>query len=545
MTETSFGTELKNKLLDGVQKLNNSVASTLGPAGRTVLIKDETGDIKVTKDGVTVAKAFQELEDQTESIGAELAKKVSIKSANEVGDGTTTSTILAASILEEGIKQINDGSNPVNIKKGIDEATNTVVKELKNMSTEISDDAQIKEVATISGNNDKEIGNLISTALDKVGRDGIVTIEESKSGDTSLEVVEGMQFERGYKSPYFVTDNNSMSAVLDDPYILIYDGRITQAAELINVLNKASGETKPILIVAEDIDGEALATLIVNKMRGTIQAVAVKAPEFGDRRTMALEDLATVTGGQVISKNKGFKLDKMQPLQFGEVLGTARKITVEKETTTIIDGKGSEESISDRANEIKTQLDKANSAFEKEKLQERLAKLIGGVAIINVGGNSEIEIKERKDRVEDALFATKAALDEGIVVGGGTALLRASKAIKIKDNDDVSIGKKIVKIAIQEPFNKILTNAGHDNNDISFNSFKLMSKRNTWSGLNYKNLKVIDFKEEGIIDPKKVTRIALENAASIAGTILTTESIVYEKRKEKEEEVPNPMAGMM
>jgi len=545
MTETSFGTELKNKLLDGVQKLNNSVASTLGPAGRTVLIKDETGDIKVTKDGVTVAKAFQELEDQTESIGAELAKKVSIKSANEVGDGTTTSTILAASILEEGIKQINDGSNPVNIKKGIDEATNTVVKELKNMSTEISDDAQIKEVATISGNNDKEIGNLISTALDKVGRDGIVTIEESKTGDTSLEVVEGMQFERGYKSPYFVTDNNSMSAVLDDPYILIYDGRITQAAELINVLNKASGETKPKLIVAEDIDGEALATLIVNKMRGTIQAVAVKAPEFGDRRTMALEDLATVTGGQVISKNKGFKLDKMQPLQFGEVLGTARKITVEKETTTIIDGKGSEESISDRANEIKTQLDKANSAFEKEKLQERLAKLIGGVAIINVGGNSEIEIKERKDRVEDALFATKAALDEGIVVGGGTALLRASKAIKIKDNDDVSIGKKIVKIAIQEPFNKILTNAGHDNNDISFNSFKLMSKRNTWSGLNYKNLKVINFKEEGIIDPKKVTRIALENAASIAGTILTTESIVYEKRKEKEEEVPNPMAGMM
>ena len=545
MTETSFGTELKNKLLDGVQKLNNSVASTLGPAGRTVLIKDETGDIKVTKDGVTVAKAFQELEDQTESIGAELAKKVSVKSANEVGDGTTTSTILAASILEEGIKQINDGSNPVNIKKGIDEATNTVVKELKNMSTEISDDAQIKEVATISGNNDKEIGNLISTALDKVGRDGIVTIEESKTGDTSLEVVEGMQFERGYKSPYFVTDNNSMSAVLDDPYILIYDGRITQAAELINVLNKASGETKPILIVAEDIDGEALATLIVNKMRGTIQAVAVKAPEFGDRRTMALEDLATVTGGQVISKNKGFKLDKMQPVQFGEVLGTARKITVEKDTTTIIDGKGSEESISDRANEIKTQLDKASSAFEKEKLQERLAKLIGGVAIINVGGNSEIEIKERKDRVEDALFATKAALDEGIVVGGGTALLRASKAIKIKDNDDVSIGKKIVKIAIQEPFNKILTNAGHDPNDISFNSFKLISKRNTWSGLNYKNLKVIDFKEKGIIDPKKVTRIALENAASIAGTILTTESIVYEKRKEKEEEVPNPMAGMM
>ena len=355
-----------------------------------------------------------------------------------------------------------------------------------------------------------------------------------------------MQFERGYKSPYFVTDNNSMSAVLDDPYILIYDGRITQATELINVLNKASGETKPILIVAEDIDGEALATLIVNKMRGTIQAVAVKAPEFGDRRTMALEDLATVTGGQVISKNKGFKLDKMQPLQFGEVLGTARKITVEKETTTIIDGKGSEESISDRANEIKTQLDKANSAFEKEKLQERLAKLIGGVAIINVGGNSEIEIKERKDRVEDALFATKAALDEGIVVGGGTALLYAAGAIDATGNDDIAIGRRIVKQAITEPFIKILTNAGHDVNDIRYASFKLLDSGNDlWAGLNYKDLSTIDYKKEGIIDPKKVTRIALENASSIAGTILTTESVVYEKRKEKEEEVPNPMAGMM
>ena len=546
MTETSFGTELKNKLLDGVQKLNNSVASTLGPAGRTVLIKENTGEIKVTKDGVTVAKAFQELEDQTESIGAELAKKVSIKSANEVGDGTTTSTVLATSILEEGIKQINDGSNPVNIKKGIDEATSTVVQALKDMSTEITDDAQIKEVATISGNNDSEIGNLISTALDKVGRDGIVTIEESKTGETSLEVVEGMQFERGYKSPYFVTDNNSMSAILDDPYILIYDGRITQASELINVLNKASGETKPILIVAEDIDGEALATLIVNKMRGTIEAVAVKAPEFGDRRTMALEDLATVTGGQVISKNKGFKLDKMQPLQFSEILGSARKVTVEKDTTTIIDGKGGEESISNRATEIKTQLDNANSAFEKEKLQERLGKLIGGVAIINVGGNSEIEIKEKKDRVEDALFATKAALDEGIVVGGGTALLYAAGAIDATGNDDIAIGRKIVKQAITEPFIKILTNAGHDVNDIRYASFKLLdSGDNLWAGLNYKDLSTIDYKKEGIIDPKKVTRIALENASSIAGTILTTESVVYEKRKEKEEEVPNPMAGMM
>ena len=546
MTETSFGTDLKNKLLEGVQKLNNSVASTLGPAGRTVLIKDNTGEIKITKDGVTVARAFKELEDQTESIGAELAKKVSTKCANEVGDGTTTSTVLAAAILEEGIKQINDGSNPVNIKKGIDEAVATVVNRLKELSTEITDDSQIKEVATISGNNDPEIGNLISTALDKVGRDGIVTIEESKTGETSLEVVEGMQFDRGFKSPYFVTDNNTMAAVLDDPYILIYDGRITQASELINVLNKASGESKPILIVAEDIDGEALATLIVNKMRGTVKAVAVKAPEFGDRRTMALEDLATVTGGQVLSKNKGHKLDKMSPIQFNELLGSARKVSVEKETTTIIDGKGGEESLASRAEEIKIQLDNASSAFEKEKLQERLGKLIGGVAIINVGGNSEIEIREKKDRVEDALFATKAALDEGIIIGGGTALLYAANVVNIiSENKDIAIGRRIVKSAIQEPFLKILNNAGHEVNDVRFASYGLSSADpNFWLGLDYKNLEMVNFKELGIIDPKKVTRIALENAASIAGTILTTESVVYEKRTDKEEE-PNPMMGMM
>ena len=546
MTETSFGKELKNKLLEGVRKLNNSVASTLGPAGRTVLIKEENGEIKVTKDGVTVAKAFKELEDQTESIGAELAKKVSIKSANEVGDGTTTSTVLATAILEEGIKQINDGSNPVNIKKGIDEAVATVVARLKEMSTEITDDSQIKEVATISGNNDTEIGNLIATSLDKVGRDGIVTIEESKTGETSLEVVEGMQFDRGFKSPYFVTDNNTMTAVLDDPYVLIYDGRITQASELLNVLNKVSGESKSLLIVAEDIDGEALATLIVNKMRGTINAVAVKAPDFGDRRTMALEDLATVTGGQVLSKNKGHKLDKLQAIQYGELLGTARKVSVTKETTTIIDGKGGEEAIESRATEIKSQLDNATSAFEKEKLQERLGKLIGGVAIINVGGNSEIEIKEKKDRVEDALFATKAALDEGIVIGGGTALLYAAGDIDTSGNDDIAIGRKIVKQAIQEPFLKIHTNAGHELNDIRYAAFKLIDSGNDlWAGLSYKDLAVIDYKKSGIIDPKKVTRIALENAASIAGTILTTESVVYEKREDKQQETPNPMAGMM
>lgn len=545
MTETTFGKELKNKLLSGVSKLSKSVGSTLGPAGRTVLIKEDYGNLKVTKDGVTVAKSFDELEDPVESIGAELAKKVSIKSANEVGDGTTTSTILAHSILEEGINKIADGSNPVEIKKGIDDAVNTVKQTLKSMAVDITEDSQIKEVATISGNNDPEIGNLISNAIEKVGREGIVTIEESKTGETSLEVVEGMQFERGYKSPYFVTDNNTMSTILDNPYILIVNSRISTANSLLNVLNKASGEDRPLLIVAEDIDGEALATLIVNKMRGIIKVCAVKAPEFGDRRTMALEDLATVTGGQVISKDKGHKLDKMTPIMFNEFLGNARKVTVSKETTTIVDGSGSEDSITQRINEIKLQLDNQSSAFEKEKLQERLGKLVGGVAIINVGGNSELEIKEKKDRVEDALFATKAALDEGIVIGGGTALLYASGNIDIKGENDKAIGRRIVAKAILEPFVKILTNAGHDINDVRYASSKLLDSGNDyWAGLDYKTLETIDFKKAGIIDPKKVTRIALENAASIAGTILTTESVVYKTKDNKEEEV-NPMAGLM
>ena len=546
MTETTFGKELKTKLLEGVSKLSKSVGSTLGPAGRTVLIKEDYGTLKVTKDGVTVAKAFDELEDTVESIGAELAKKVSIKSANEVGDGTTTSTILAHAILEEGIKKIADGSNPVEIKKGIDEAVNTINNALSEMAIDVTEDSQIKEVATISGNNDSEIGSLISNAIDKVGREGIVTIEESKTGETSLEVVEGMQFERGYKSPYFVTDNNTMDAVLDNPYILIVNGRISTANSLLNVLNQASGEDRPILIVAEDIDGEALATLIVNKMRGTVRVCAVKAPEFGDRRTMALEDLAIITGGNVISKDKGHKLDKITPIMFKDTfLGTARKVTISKDTTTIVDGGGDIDDISGRIEEIKFALDNQSSAFEKEKLQERLGKLVGGVAIINVGGNSELEIKEKKDRVEDALFATKAALDEGIVVGGGTALLYASGDIKIEGNDDKAIGRRIVAKSVSKPFYKILTNAGHENNEVRYIASKLIDSGNDlWTGLDYKTLETIDFKKAGIIDPKKVTRIALENAASIAGTILTTESVVYKTKDDKEEEV-NPMAGLM
>jgi chaperonin GroEL len=544
MTETSFGPELKSKLLAGVKKLNDSVSVTLGPAGRTVLIKGDYGQLTVTKDGVSVAKEFKELEDPIESMGAELTKKVSVKSANEVGDGTTTSTLLTYAILNEGIKSISAGQNPIEVKKGIDAAVEEIKTALENLTEDISDNQQIKEVATISGNNDEEIGNLISTALDKVGRDGVVAIEESKTGETSLEIVEGMQFERGYKSPYFVTNNETMAATLENPYILICNGRITNTNELLNSMTLANNENRSLLIVAEDIDGEALAMTIVNKMRGVVNVVAVKAPEFGDRRTMALEDLAIITGGQVISKDKGHKLEKLDTNILKQLLGSARTVTITKDQTTIVDGKGEESVITTRAEEIKKQVDNATSPFEKEKLQERLGKLIGGVAIINVGGNSELEIKEKKDRVEDALFATKAALDEGIVIGGGTALLYARKAITFEGSNDFVTGKKIVYKATAAPFQKILTNAGHDLEDIQYLGSKLIdNSKDNWTGLNYRDLSEINFKELGIIDPKKVTRIAIENAASVAGTIITTESVIYEKKEDKEE--TNPMQGMM
>jgi len=536
MVETSFGIDLKNKLLTGIQKLNNSVSSTLGPGGRTVLIKDGNGEIKVTKDGVTVAKAFSELPDQVEDLGAQLVKQVSIKSANEAGDGTTTSTLLATTMVEEGLKLLGQGSNPVEVKKGIDKGVKLVVDKLKKLALDISDEKQIKAVATVSGNNDEEIGNLIATAIEKVGREGIVAIEESKTGETSLEVVEGMQFERGYKSPYFVTDNNTMSAILDDVYVLIYDGRINTAAELLNVLQKVSAENKSLLVVAEDIDGEALATLIVNKARGVIKVAAVKAPDFGERRTMALEDLAVVTGGQVISKEKGLKLDKIPVANYTQYLGKARTVNVNKDKTTIIDGAGTEEAITARAEEIKSQIDKAQSFFEKEKLQERLGKLIGGVAIISVGGNSEIEIKEKKDRVEDALFATKAALAEGIIPGGGISLIRAFRTAINQTTDwdtNEKAGFKIIHKACYAPFKKILDNAGIENwYEIAHS---ILNKDNdNFSTYNAKTETITNALEEGLLDPVKVTRIALENAASVAGTILTTESVVFEKKDEKE-----------
>ena len=536
-TITSFGTELKDRLLEGVKQLNDSVSSTLGPAGRTVLIKRLHQKTKITKDGVTVAKNFKELEDQVATIGVELVKNVSIKSGNEVGDGTTTSCVLATAILEEGIKNIKVGSNPVEIKKGIDDAVATLTQRLEELAIEITEDSQIKEVATISANNDEEVGNLIVTALDKVGRDGIVTIEESKTGETYLETVEGMEFSRGYVSPYFVTDNNTMSTIMNDPYILIYNGMLNQSIDIVNALQVANTENKPLVIVANEIGGEALATLIVNKMRGIVNVIGVKSPDFGDRRTMALEDLALITGGTVISKDKGYKIEKLQPVQLKEMMGSARSVNVYKDKTTVIDGKGDEAKIEERAQEVKVLIDNADSAFEKEKLQERLGKLVGGVAIINVGGNSEIEMKEKKDRVEDALYASLAALDEGIIAGGGTALLYARQKIDREGTDDQSIGRRIVYKAVSEPFIKILTNAGHDRVDAQYAGSKLIdNETNSWNGLNYKDLTVIDFKEAGIIDPKKVTRVALENAASVAGTILTTDAAVVEKARN--EDVP-------
>jgi len=529
-TKNVFGTELKEKLLSGIEKLNASVSSTLGPGGRTVLIREQNGEVKVTKDGVTVAKAFHKLEDDIEDLGAQLVKQVSIKSANEAGDGTTTSTLIATELIKAGLKEIRQGYNAVEIKNEIDNIINEVIQEVKNKAIEVSSEEQIKQVAAISGNNDSEVGNLIATAIEKVGREGVVTIEESKTGETSLEVVEGMQFDRGYKSPYFVTNNTTMQAGLDNPYIMLYDGRISTAQELLQVLTKANSENRSLLIIAEDIGDEALATLIVNKMRGIVQVCAVKAPDFGERKTLILEDIAILTGGQVISKDKGHKLDKLTPQQLTQFLGTSRMATISKEETTIVDGKGEEVKIEDRANEIKDQIEKATSFYEREKLQERLGKLVGGVAIINVGGNSDIEIKEKKDRVEDALFATKAALSDGIVPGGGSILYRLSLNHRTEHSENVAIARDIVRRALQAPFKKILSNSGVEE---------------WWTVIpgdgqvyDAKNHKVVDAFESGIIDPAKVVITALKNATSVAGTILTTESVVFEKKDKNEKSDP-------
>ena len=531
-----FGPDARKQLVSGIDKLADAVVATLGPNGRNVVISNSQGYPQSTKDGVTVAKSIS-LSDNVEEVGASMVKQAAIKTADVAGDGTTTSTLLAREMVKAGLSHLNNGVNAVEIKRGIDKAVKEVVDELRtNTSQDITEENQLEQVATISANNDPEIGKLIATAMSKVGREGVVTIEESKSGETYLETVEGIQFQRGFKSPYFVTNNSTMSAVLDKAYILIADERFTSVKDLLPILEAVSGTGRPLLIIAEDIDNEALATLVVNKMRGTLAVCAVKAPDFGDRRTLVLEDIATLTGGEVYSKEKGMKLEKFSWDWFGE----SRTVTVTKEQTTIVDGKGETERIEARIEALQQQIEQAGSPFEVEKLQERLSKFVGGVAIIHVGGNTETEMREKKDRVEDALNATKAAIEEGIVAGGGAALIYAREAI-IKDN----IGADLVYKACGRPFEQILTNAGYDLSAAKILSLKVAESRFTgnWHGYNLKTELVENLRDAGIIDPTKVTRTAIESAASVAGTILLTECVVVDDPDTKNE--ADPMAGMM
>lgn len=533
----SFGKEARQKLLSGVDQLADAVVATLGPSGRNVFISHVGGNPTSTKDGVTVAKEV-ELEDPTENTGAQAVKQVAIESAKLAGDGTTTATLLAREIYKQGIQEL-ENSNAVEIKRGIDIAVKEVVKYLQsNYSKDITEEDQLKHVATISGNNDTEVGNLIATAMDKVGRDGLITIEESKTGETYLETVEGMQFNRGMKSPYFTTDNTTMTAVLNDPLIIITDKRLTSLKEVLPVLESVSQQSKSLLIIAEDIDAEVLSTLVVNKMRGILNVVAVKAPEFGDRKKAILEDIATLTGGKVISPEKGMRLDHFDTTWFGK----ARKVVVGKDDTTIIDGKGGEEAITSRIEDIKAQIENTVSPYEKEVLQDRLAKIIGGVAIIHVGGHTEVEMREKKDRVDDALHATKAALQEGILPGGGIALLNAAYHLRenplLPSHPDQEKGFDIVMRAIRKPFEQILLNAGETQETIEERE-EYLESGDKWVGFNPRIGEYVDMLKEGIIDPTKVTRLALENAASVAGTMLITECVITQVKKKDE-----PAAGI-
>ena len=518
----SFDREAKEKLQAGIDKVNKAVSITMGPFGRNVLIEKEHGQVASTKDGVTVAKTIT-LEDPIENMAATVIKQAAQKTVDAAGDGTTTSTVLAHSIASQALQATAYAStNATQVKRGIEAAVKQVVAELKVMSKPVENEEQIRQIATLSANGDTEIGELVATALEKVGRDGVVTVEESRSGETSLEVVEGMQFDRGYKSHYMVTDNNTMQAVLTDASVLIVDSKITQVKDLLPILESVSSENKSLLIVAEDVDGEALATLIVNKMRGILKVAAVKAPDFGERRLLILEDIATLTGGTVVSHQKGMKLDKFNKTWFGQ----ARTITVGKDTTTIIDGKGETDKIESRILELKAQIDKSTSPYELEKLQERLAKLIGGVAIINVGGGTEIEMKEKKDRLDDALQATKAALDEGILPGAGMALVNAKFSITERDKTDFGKGKQIVFQACNTPLKQILANAGESYSEWYLKMLKVTGSK---SVPNINDGEMVDAFESGIIDPTKVVRSALQNAAAAAVTLLMTECVINDK----------------
>ncbi|HVS59928.1 MAG TPA: chaperonin GroEL [Gemmatimonadaceae bacterium] len=523
--ELHFNTDARAALKRGVDQLAEAVKVTLGPKGRNVVIDKKFGAPTVTKDGVTVAKEI-ELPDPLENMGAQMVKEVATKTSDLAGDGTTTATVLAQAIFREGLKNVTAGVNPMALKRGIDAAVTAIVEDLKKMSLPTKGKKEIAQVGSISANNDKEIGDLIAEAMEKVGKDGVITVEEAKGLETTLETVEGMQFDRGYLSPYFVTDPEKMEAVLEDALILVHDKKISSMKDLLPILEKVAQIGKPLLIIAEDIEGEALATLVVNKLRGTLRVASVKAPGFGDRRKAMLEDIAVLSGGQVISEEVGFKLENAVVTD----LGRAKRIVVDKETTTLIDGQGDEEKIKGRIKELKAAIEKTTSDYDREKLQERLAKLAGGVAVINVGAPTESEMKEKKARVEDALHATRAAVEEGIVPGGGVALIRAQKALKtLKLTEaDEQIGVDIVRRAIEEPMRIIVQNAGGEGSIVVE---KIRQSKDNNYGYNALTDEYEDLVAAGVIDPTKVTRTALQNAASIAGLLLTTEALIVEKRE--------------
>ena len=531
-----FDVEAREGLKKGVDALANAVKVTLGPKGRNVIIGKSFGGPQITKDGVTVAKEI-ELEDALENMGAQMVKEVASKTNDLAGDGTTTATILAQAIVKEGLKNVTAGANPMDLKRGVDKAVEAIVGELnKNSVTVGSSSEKIKQVASISANNDEAIGSLITEAFEKVGKEGVITVEEAKGTDTYVDVVEGMQFDRGYLSPYFVTNSEKMEADLESPYILLYDKKISAMKDLLPVLEPVAQSGKPLLVIAEDVDGEALATLVVNKLRGSLKIAAVKAPGFGDRRKAMLEDIAILTGGTVISEERGFTLENTTI----DMLGTAERVTIDKDNTTVVNGSGDKQNIEARVNQIKSQIETTSSDYDKEKLQERLAKLAGGVAVLYVGAASEVEMKEKKDRVDDALHATRAAVEEGIVAGGGVALLRARKVLEklTSDNLDEVTGIQIISRAIEAPLRTIVENAGGEGSVVV--AKVLEGKANF--GYDAKSENYVDLLKEGIIDPKKVTRIALENASSVAGMILTTECALVDIKEDAPAAMP-PMGG--
>ncbi|MGY6744117.1 MAG: chaperonin GroEL [Cecembia sp.] len=539
--ELFFDTNARDRLKKGVDALADAVKVTLGPKGRNVIIDKKFGAPTITKDGVSVAKEI-ELSEPIENMGAQLVKEVASKTADNAGDGTTTATVLTQAIFNSGIKNVAAGANPMDLKRGIDKAVASVVAQLKANSKAISTSKEIQQVATVSANNDDEIGKMIADAMDKVGKDGVITVEEAKGTETEVRTVEGMQFDRGYLSPYFVTNTEKMEAELDRPYILIYDKKISAMKELLPILEPVAQSGKPLLIIAEDVDGEALATLVVNKIRGALKVAAVKAPGFGDRRKAMLEDIAILTGGTVISEERGYKLENATI----DYLGTAEKVNIDKDNTTIVNGAGESSHIQARISEIKSQIEKTTSDYDREKLQERLAKLSGGVAILYIGAATEVEMKEKKDRVDDALHATRAAVQEGVVVGGGVALVRASAALdSIKgENEDQDTGINIVRMAIESPLRTIVENAGGEGS-VVINKIK----ENTGNyGYNARTDVYEDLFEAGVIDPTKVTRLALENAASIAALLLTTECVVADVKEDTPAMPPmggGGMGGMM